>query len=126
MRHTIVHFEIPADDVDKLKSFYTAVFGWKTVDMPQMSYVMFQTVPTDDKGMLKEPGLNGGLYKRETKDQVPINYVQVESVDEYIDRAVKNGGKLLAPKQHIPMVGDIAWVADPEGNPVGLIRPEEM
>lgn len=124
MSHTIVHFEIPADDVDKLKRFYTTVFGWKIVDIPQMNYSILQTVPTDEKGMLKEPGLNGGLYKRESKSQVPLNYVNVESVDDYIDRAVKNGGKLLAPKQHIPTVGDVAWIADPEGNPVGLLRPE--
>ena len=26
---TVVHFEIPAEDVEKLKSFYTKLFGWK-------------------------------------------------------------------------------------------------
>ncbi len=124
MNHTIVHFEIPADDVDKLKRFYGNVFGWKTVDIPQMEYVMFQTVPTDEKGMLKEPGINGGLYKRTSKEQVPVNYINVESVDEFIERAIENGGKLLVPKMHIPTVGDTAWIADPEGNPLGLIRPE--
>jgi uncharacterized protein len=124
MSHTLVHFEIPADDVDKLKKFYSSVFGWNTVDIPQMEYVMLQTVPTDEKGMLKEPGINGGLYKRTSKEQVPVNYVNVESVDDFIERAIKNGGKLLAPKTHVPTVGDIAWIADPEGNPVGLIRPE--
>jgi predicted enzyme related to lactoylglutathione lyase len=124
MNHTIVHFEIPADNVDKMKRFYVNVFGWKTVDIPQMEYIMFHTVPTDEKGMLKEPGLNGGLYKRTSKEQVPVNYVNVESVDDYIERAIKNGGKLLAPKMHIPTVGDTAWITDPEGNPLGLIRPE--
>ena len=29
MDHTIVHFEIPANDVDKLKRFYEEVFDWK-------------------------------------------------------------------------------------------------
>lgn len=124
MNHTVVHFEIPADDVDKLKRFYVNVFGWKTVDIPQMEYIMFQTVPTDEKGMLKEPGLNGGLYKRTSKEQVPVNYVSVESVDEYIERAIENGGKLLVPKMYIPTIGDTAWITDPEGNPVGLMRPE--
>jgi len=27
--HTIVHFEIPADDVKKLARFYSELFGWK-------------------------------------------------------------------------------------------------
>lgn len=127
MNHTIVHFEIPADDMDKLRGFYTSVFGWKAVDIPHFKdCVMFRTVPTDEKGMLMEPGLNGGLYRRESKDRVPINYVQVESVDEYVDKAVKAGGKVLLPKQRVPTVGDIAWIADPGGNPLGLVQPEDV
>jgi predicted enzyme related to lactoylglutathione lyase len=30
---TIVHFEIPADDVERAKKFYTDLFGWKTTNM---------------------------------------------------------------------------------------------
>jgi predicted enzyme related to lactoylglutathione lyase len=26
----IVHFEIPADDVERAKKFYSDLFGWKT------------------------------------------------------------------------------------------------
>jgi uncharacterized protein len=26
---TIVHFEIPADDVERSKKFYSDLFGWK-------------------------------------------------------------------------------------------------
>jgi predicted enzyme related to lactoylglutathione lyase len=124
MSHTIIHFEIPADDVEKAKRFYEQVFGWKIVNVPQMDYSVIHTVPTDEKGMLKEPGVNGGLYKRTDSKQVPINYIHVESVDEYIEKVVQYGGKILAPKQYIPHVGDIAWATDPEGNPFGLIRPE--
>jgi predicted enzyme related to lactoylglutathione lyase len=124
MNHTIIHFEIPADDVEKMKKFYSDVFGWKIRDVPEMQYVTLQTVPTDEKGMLKEPGVNGGMYKRTAKEQVPVNYISVESVDEYIDRVVKSGGKLIAPKQYVPKVGTFAWIADPEGNPLGIIKPE--
>ena len=124
MRHTIVHFEIPANDLEKMKKFYVSVFGWNIVDIPQMGYVMFHTVPTDEKGMLKEPGLNGGMYQRTDQAQVPINYVQVESVDDYLEKVVMNGGKVLMSKQHIPTVGYTAWIADPEGNPLGLMQPE--
>ena len=31
MDHTIMHFEIPANDVEKLKAFYEKVFGWTIV-----------------------------------------------------------------------------------------------
>jgi uncharacterized protein len=88
-----------------------------------MEYVMLHTVPTDKEGMLKEPGVNGGMYRRTEANQVPINYISVESVDEYIERAVRNGGKVIAPKSEVPNIGFIAWIADPEGNPIGLLQP---
>jgi uncharacterized protein len=125
VNHTIVFFEIPADDVAKMKEFYRAMFDWKVIDIPgqDMEYSIFHTVPTDENGMLKEPGVNGGLYKRKDPSQVPINYIQVESIEEYLDRAVKNGGKVLMAKMPVPGMGFVAWIADPEGNPLGLIQP---
>ncbi|HIH87980.1 TPA: hypothetical protein HA344_02075 [Candidatus Bathyarchaeota archaeon] len=34
MDQKIVHFEIPADDIEKLNGFYEKVFGWKIVKSP--------------------------------------------------------------------------------------------
>jgi predicted enzyme related to lactoylglutathione lyase len=127
VNHTIVFFEIPADDVAKMKDFYKAVFDWKVIDIPgqDMEYTIFHTVPTDENGMLKEPGVNGGLYKRKDPSQVPINYIQVESIEDYLDKAVRNGGKVLMAKMTVPGMGFVAWIADPEGNPLGLIQPTQ-
>jgi len=33
---TVVHFEIPADDVDRAKYFYMDLFGWKIEEAPAM------------------------------------------------------------------------------------------
>jgi predicted enzyme related to lactoylglutathione lyase len=43
VNHTIVFFEIPADDVAKMKDFYKAVFDWKVIDIPgqDMEYTIF-------------------------------------------------------------------------------------
>ena len=62
MDHTIVHFEIPADNVEKMKQFYEGLFGWKItrVTMPT-EYWLIYTVPTDEKGMPQRPGVNGGM-----------------------------------------------------------------
>ena len=35
-----------------------------------------------------------------------------------------NGGKVLMPKMPVPGMGSVAWIADPEGNPLGLIQPD--
>ena len=128
MDHTIIHFEIPAENVQKLKSFYEDVLGWKIVNsgMPGMEYWLIQTVPTDDKGMLQKPGVNGGLYQRtpDMPNATQINYISIENIDEYTAKVTKAGGKIIMPKQQIPTVGWFAVAADPEGNTFGLLQPE--
>lgn len=128
MDHTIIHFEIPAKNVEALKSFYEAVLGWRIIKAPLggVDYWLIQTVPTDENGMLQHPGVNGGLYSR-TPDMpgaTQVNYISVEDIDEYITKVPTAGGKILMPKQQVPTVGLIAIVADPEGNAFGLIQPE--
>jgi len=124
MDHTIVHFEIPAEDVERLKSFYEKVFGWKIVPTGgPIDYWVIQTVPTDDKGMLQRPGVTGGMYTRQIPYSKPINYIAVESIHDFLDKIVKLGGKITQPKQEVPEVGWIAAAEDPEGNAFALLEP---
>jgi predicted enzyme related to lactoylglutathione lyase len=127
MDHTIIHFEIPASDVEKLKAFYEQVFGWKIVAAGgPIEYWVIQTVPTDENGMLQHPGVNGGMYRRQIPENKPINYISVESITDFLDKIVKLGGKITQPKQEIPEVGWIAAAEDPEGNQFALLEPLEM
>ena len=118
MDHTIIHFEIPAADVAKLKTFYEGLFGWKIFKAPMggTEYWLIHTVPTDEKGMLLKPGVNGGLVQKQPQQEgiKQVNYIE------------KLGGKILMPKQQVPTVGWIAVAADPEGNQFGLLQPEQM
>ncbi len=124
MDHTIVHFEIPANDVEKIKAFYERVFGWNIVQAAgPIEYWVIQTVPVDPKGMLLHPGVNGGMYKRQVPESKPINYYSVESITEFLEKIVKAGGKVTQPKQEVPEVGWIAAAEDPEGNAFALIEP---
>ena len=127
MDHTVVHFEIPADDVEKLSKFYADLFGWKIIHSPVegMDYWVIQTVPTDDKGMPQRPGVNGGMFPKppEPKGLNPVNYITVENIDEYLKKVAQLGGSILIPKQQIPTVGYITLVKDPEGNQFGLLQP---
>lgn len=113
MNHVLCHFEIPADDPEKMKEFYTQLFGWKIEKSPGFGdYYMIQTGGT--------PG--GGLMKRPMPQAVPCNYIAVESVDEYAAKVVKLGGKIVVPKTPIPTMGFFAVGIDPEGNCVGLFE----
>jgi predicted enzyme related to lactoylglutathione lyase len=123
MDHTIIHFEIPANDVEKIRSFYFDLFGWKINKLSGYTeYYNIETVPMDEKGNLLRPGVNGGLYKRDMPQQQALNYVYVESVEEYSKKVESLGGKIVVPKTEIPKMGWFAVALDPEGNVFGLFE----
>lgn len=59
MTGRVVHFELPADDVQRAQAFYRDAFGWAVNAMPGMGYTLLGTAPTDENGMPTEPGANG-------------------------------------------------------------------
>ena len=121
--HGVVHFEIPANDPDKLSQFYTQLFGWQITKMPMggVDYYVTSTVESDDQGLPKEPGaINGGIYPRQSPEQGPVNYVNVESVDDYAAKAKGMGAKVVVEKTPVPAMGWFALLTDPDGNPFGI------
>jgi len=123
MDHTVVHFEIPADDVEKLRKFYSELFGWKIEKMPgPVEYWGIATVPVDEKGMPQRPGVNGGMMKRQNPEHKPVNYIAVESVDEYVKKIEALGGRVIAPKMEVPGIGWWALALDPEGNQFAILQ----
>lgn len=116
MGRPIVHYEIPANDVERLKKFYQECFGWKfsNANMPGVEYWMFST---------GKNSLGGGVYKKQDAGEGPRNYVHVESVGDAIVTFQQAGGSIILQKQDVPKVGFIAVGLDPEGNAVGLFQP---
>ncbi|WP_197535198.1 VOC family protein [Simkania negevensis] len=116
----VVHFEIPVDDMEAAKEFYS-IFGWDLIDMPEMGYIGVRTTAVDENRMPKEPGaINGGMMKRTDDVKAPVIAIQVDSVDTFIKKVIANGGKLIMPKVEIPNMGYYAYIADPQGNVLGL------
>lgn len=120
----IVHFEIPADDLERAKKFY-GIFDWDMQDWPMpdgSKYVGLRTVEVDETTFIpKEPGaINGGLVQRDKNIQTPQVTVNVPSVDEYIVKVKEAGGSLVSDKQEIEGMGYFAYVKDTEGNLLGL------
>ena len=107
---TIVHFEIPADDVERSKKFYSDLFGWKIEKWPgstvdDKEYWMITT--TDEKG---NKALGGGMMKRQMSQHQNTNFIDVESVDEYSSKVQQLGGKVVVPKMSVPGMGYLAYV----------------
>jgi predicted enzyme related to lactoylglutathione lyase len=121
--HTVVHFEIPADDVEKLGNFYRKLFGWKITRMlGPTEYWGIQTVPVDEQGVPLRNGVNGGMMKRQNPERKPVNYINVESVDEYSKRIEELGGRIVVPKMEVPGVGWWALALDPDGNQFAIMQ----
>jgi hypothetical protein len=121
MDHTIVHFEIPADQPERAVKFYGELFGWDIKKYEGsaangMDYWMVQTVPTDAEGRPTRPGVNGGLMARMFPGQAPLNYIAVEDVDDFVRKAERLGAKVLMGKHPVPGMGWFAQLTDPEGN----------
>jgi len=70
MHHTrVVHFELPADNLERAKSFYMKAFGWNISQFPGMEYHMVNTTEVDQKTQQPTaPGaINGGMTKRNSE-----------------------------------------------------------
>ena len=119
----VVHFEVPFDDKARAMKFYSSVFGWKLTDIAEMSYVMAETAPVDEKQMPAEPGaINGGLFQRPKEAPHPTIYVGVDSIDATLKKIEAAGGKVVTPNTPIPGMGAFARVSDTEGNVIGLFQ----
>src|SRR5262245_45352845 len=119
----VVHFEIPFENKERAMRFYSQSFGWQLRDMPEMNYVMANTVDTGPDYRPTEPGaINGGLFQRPKEAPGPVIYVGVDSVEAAIKKVQASGGKVVTPKTAIPGMGAYGRVADPEGNVIGLFE----
>lgn len=117
MPQPVVHFEIPADNPERLGRFYTDLFGWRVEKWPgPVDYWLLFT-----RGQGQGPAaIDGGMYRRELPDQRPVNYVHVHSAEDFSEKAKLLGGRVILPRTQVPGVGYVAILADPEGNPIGL------
>jgi len=124
MHHSrVVHFEIPADNVDRAKSFYKQAFGWDISQYPGMEYHMVNTAEIDEKTrMPKEVGaINGGMAKRNNDtNKTTVITVDVADIDAALKSIEKLGGKMVQKKQPVADMGFTAYFKDTEGNIVGL------
>ena len=133
---TIVHFEIPANDIGRAKKFYNDLFGSKiekwsgtednssqlTSPVTGQSIEYWMVITTDDKG---NKALGGGMMKRQMPEHQVTNYIGVESIDEYSSKVKELGGKVVAPKHAVPGMGYFALCIDTENNSFAIWESNE-
>ena len=124
----VVHFEIQADDVERAKAFYAAVFDWSFQDYGQAAGAPYWGVVT---GPEDQPGINGGLLPRPAPAPAPeqgtnayVCTVGVGNYDETERRILAAGGTVALPKMALTGMAWQGYYLDTEGNTFGVHQPD--
>ncbi len=113
---TIVHFDLPVNDIERAKKFYEKLFAWNFNKVPMTEpYYLIET-----KDLEGNPGVRGGMGKRMAPEQRISNYIGVTSVDEYLVKVIKLGGNIIMQKTAVSGWGYLAICVDTENNTFGL------
>ena len=111
---SIIWFEIPADNPERAKKFYSSLFGWKIKKFPgMMDYWHIDTGGANDTP-------DGGLMARKSPQQPITNYVNVASLDKASAKVEQLGGKICMPRTEVPEMGFFAVCQDTENNMFAL------
>jgi predicted enzyme related to lactoylglutathione lyase len=125
MPNHVDYFAINADDVPRARKFYEAVFNWSFEPWGPPGFYLIETTK-DPAGAIR-----GALQERRelARGQKMIGFectIAVSNIDQAIRAIEANGGRLAAPKAHIPTVGTVAYFFDTEGNVAAVIQREQQ
>lgn len=126
----VVHFEMPAEDKQRVKAFYETAFGWQMQQMgsDMGEYVLATTTETNQQtGRPTQPGaINGGFYQKGDYGSSTHVVIAVDNLDEHIEKVKQAGGTIEGEPMDIPGVGRFVMIKDTEGNRVGMLQPAAM
>jgi uncharacterized protein len=116
----VVHFEVIGQDADRLRGYYSDLFGWEIDANNPANYGIVQREGnTDGDGV----GIGGGVGKGPEGYAGHVTfYVGVPDVEAALAKAESLGGtRMMGPEE--PMEGvEIGLFNDPEGHTVGVVK----
>jgi len=121
----VVHFEMPAEDRQRMADFYAKAFGWQMQMFGEemANYVLVSTTETDEKGNATTPGaINGGFFIKTSDNTAPSVVISVDDIKAHVKKVTEAGGKVLGEPAEIPGIGWYASFIDPEGNRVSMLQ----
>lgn len=122
----VVHFEIHVDDMERAKTFYAHVFGWRFQDYGAIAGSPYWGIVT---GSDDEPGINGGMLQRSTPPghagfTAYVCTVGVADYDTTAARILEGGGGVASPKTALTGMAWQGYFLDSEGNTFGIHQPD--
>lgn len=125
---SFVWYELMTDDIDAAQAFYGELLGWQVVPsgQPALDYRIAQVRDPDNgdyhdvAGLLQlSPDMKAG-----GAEPAWLGYIAAEDIDACVAQIETGGGKVHMPVSHVPGVGRLAMVSDPQGAPFYVISPE--
>ena len=119
MGQPVVHFEIMGKDGEKLRSYYSELFGWEIDANNPMDYGIVQR----DGNLTPDGiGIGGGVGQApEGYDGHVTFYAGVDDVEAALAKAESLGGTRMMGPETVMEGVVIGLFRDPEGNTVGVV-----
>jgi uncharacterized protein len=120
MGQPVVHFEIIGQDVEKLKSYYSELFGWEVDSNNPMNYGIVQR---DGNLSAEGIGIGGGIGAGPEGYSGHVTfYVEVPDVEAALAKAESLGGSRVMGPERVMDQFEIGLFSDPEGHIVGVVE----
>jgi predicted enzyme related to lactoylglutathione lyase len=116
MKNPVVWFEVVGKDGNKMRRFYSDLFGWKIDSAAgDMNYGLVAA---------GNGGIGGGVGESQDESDGHVTFfVEVDDPAAYLAKAEKMGGKTVMPPTEVPSYGlTFAYFADPQGHLIGLSK----
>ncbi len=119
MGQPVVHFEVIGKDGDRLKGYYSELFGWEIASNNPMNYGMVQR---DGNTTADGIGIGGGVGQGpEGYDGHVTFYVEVPDVEAALAKAESLGGtRVMGPAEVMDGLV-LGQFKDPEDHVIGLV-----
>ena len=119
MGQPVVHFEVMGKDADKLRSYYSQLFGWEFKTDNPMNYGIVQR---DGNVAPDGTGIGGGVGEApEGYDGHVTFYIGVPDVEAALAKAEGLGGtRMMGPDKVMDSL-EIGLFGDPEGHVIGVV-----
>jgi predicted enzyme related to lactoylglutathione lyase len=120
MGQPVVHFEVVGKDGEKLRRYYTELFGWEIqADNPMKYGMVAREGNTGNDGV----GIGGGVGQGPEGYGGHVTfYVEVPNVEEALQKAESLGGKRIMGPEDIMGQVVLGQFTDPEGHMVGVVE----
>jgi len=117
-----IWYELLTPDAGAAQGFYASILGWTVTDsgQPGMDYRIINAGENSVGGMM---AITKDMADHGAKP-IWLGYIAVDDVDATVAEIETRGGSVQMPAMDIPMVGRIAMVADPQGAPFYVMKPQ--